>query len=32
MQLAAQSAAASGSKPLTAREAIGQALATPSYR
>ncbi|RZL89866.1 MAG: MFS transporter, partial [Variovorax sp.] len=30
--LAAQSAAASGVKPLTAREAIGQALATPSYR
>jgi MFS family permease len=30
--LAAQSAAASGTKPLTARQAIGQALATPSYR
>lgn len=30
--LAAQSAAASGVKALTAREAIGQALATPSYR
>ncbi len=30
--MAAQAAAASGKKPLTAREAIGQALATPSYR
>ncbi len=30
--LAAQSAAASGTRPLTARQAIGQALATPSYR
>ena len=31
--LAAQAAAASGQKPaLTAREAIAQALATPSYR
>ena len=30
--LAAQSAAASGTKPLTARQAISQALATPSYR
>ena len=30
--LAAQSAAASGTRPLTAREAIRQALATPSYR
>lgn len=30
--LAAQSAAASGTKPLSARAAIGQALATPSYR
>ncbi|MFN9474635.1 MFS transporter [Acidovorax sp.] len=29
--LAAQAAAASGVKALTAREAIGQALATPSY-
>jgi len=29
--LAAASAAASGKKPLTAKEAIGQALATPSY-
>ena len=30
--LAAQAAAASGQKTLTAREAIAQALATPSYR
>ena len=30
--LAAQAAAASGQKALTAREAIAQALATPSYR
>lgn len=30
--LAAQAAAASGQKTLSAREAIGQALATPSYR
>ncbi|MDM0011804.1 MFS transporter [Variovorax sp. J22P168] len=30
--LAAQSAAASGTRQLTARQAIGQALATPSYR
>jgi MFS family permease len=30
--LAAQSAAAAGSKPLSAREAIRQALATPGYR
>lgn len=30
--LAAQAAAASGRKALTAREAIGQALGTPSYR
>ncbi len=31
-QLAAQAAAASGVKPLTARQAIGQAIGTPSYR
>jgi predicted MFS family arabinose efflux permease len=31
-QLAAQSAAASGVKPLTAREAVSQAIGTPSYR
>lgn len=30
--LAAQAAAASGQKALSARQAIGQALATPSYR
>jgi len=30
--LAAQSAAASGIKPLTARQAISQAIGTPSYR
>ncbi|AMM23470.1 MFS transporter [Variovorax sp. PAMC 28711] len=30
--IAAQAAAASGKKALTAREAIGQALSTPSYR
>jgi MFS family permease len=30
--MAAASAAASGTKPLSARQAIGQALATPSYR
>lgn len=30
--MAAQAAAASGKKALTAREAIGQALSTPSYR
>ena len=30
--LAAQASAASGKKALTAREAIGQALSTPSYR
>lgn len=30
--LAAQAAAASGQKALTAREAVAQALATPSYR
>lgn len=30
--LAAQAAAASGKKALSARQAIGQALATPSYR
>ncbi len=30
--LAAQAAAASGTRTLSAREAIGQALATPSYR
>lgn len=29
---AAQAAAASGTRPLTARQAIAQALATPSYR
>jgi MFS family permease len=32
MALAAASAAASGTRPLSAREAIGQALAMPSYR
>lgn len=31
-QLAAQSAAVSGLKPLTARQAISQAIGTPSYR
>jgi len=31
-QLAAQSAAASGVTPLTARQAVGQAIGTPSYR
>ena len=30
--LAAQAAAASGVKPLSARQAIAQAVATPSYR
>jgi len=32
VHLATQSAAAGGPRPLTAREAVGQAVATPSYR